>query len=515
MMFIGFDYGIVNCLVVVMWENIFQLLMLENGSVLLFFMFCVLMCEVVSEWFYCYYDVFIYSDENQVLLCWVIVVNCDEDIEVLCNSVQFGFVFLQQYVEDLEEVYFVKLFKFFFGVSGLKLQQVVLFEDLVCVMMLYIKLQVESQLFEQIDQVVIGWLINFQGFGGDEVNVQVQGIFEWVVYCVGFCDVVFQFELVVVGFDFEVIFSEEKWVLVVDIGGGIIDCFLLLMGLQWWECVDCQQSLFGYSGCCIGGNDFDIVLVFKCLMFFFGMGGEMEKGIVLLIFLWWNVVVINDVLVQSDFYSIVNGCLLNDLLCSVWDVDKVVLLLKVWCQCFSYCLVCSVEESKIVFFSVVSVEIVLLFIQDDLVIVIVQQGLEVVLDQFLICIMEQVWFVFDSSQIILDVIYFIGGSVCLLLIKKVLVVQLLGILLVGGDDFGLVIVGLVCWVQVVFCQFLFGVVVQQVCFDSGVVDYVGIFLVFYVKWFVCLDRFVYFFLFLGVYYLYCSQMFVVSNFCML
>ncbi len=46
----------------------------------------------------------------------------------------------------------VKSPKSFLGASGLKPQQVALFEDPVCAMMLHIKLQAESQLPEQIDQ---------------------------------------------------------------------------------------------------------------------------------------------------------------------------------------------------------------------------------------------------------------------------------------------------------------------------------------------------------------------------
>lgn len=46
--------------------------------------------------------------------------------------------------------------------------------------------------------------------------------------------------------------------LVVDIGGGTTDCSLLLMGPQWRERADRQQSLLGHSGCRIGGNDLDI-----------------------------------------------------------------------------------------------------------------------------------------------------------------------------------------------------------------------------------------------------------------
>ncbi|ENE0629168.1 molecular chaperone [Klebsiella pneumoniae] len=424
-MFIGFDYGTANCSVAVMRENTPQLLTLENGSALLPSMLCAPTREAVSEWLYRHHDVPTHSDENQALLRRAIAANRDEDIEVLRNSVQFGLASLQQYVEDPEEVYFVKSPKSFLGASGLKPQQVALFEDLVCAMMLHIKLQAESQLPEQIDQAVIGRPINFQGLGGDEANAQAQGILERAAHRAGFRDVVFQFEPVAAGLDFEATLSEEKRVLVVDIGGGTTDCSLLLMGPQWRERADRQQSLLGHSGCRIGGNDLDIALAFKCLMPLLGMGGETEKGTALPILPWWNAVAINDVPAQSDFYSTANGRLLNDL-------------------------VRSAEESKIALSSAASVETALPFIQDDLATAIAQQGLEAALDQPLTRIMEQVRLALDSSQTTPDVIYLTGGSARSPLIKKALAAQLPGIPLAGGDDFGSVTAGLARWAQVVF-----------------------------------------------------------------
>jgi hypothetical chaperone protein len=157
---------------------------------------------------------------------------------------------------------------------------------------------------------------------------------------------VFQFEPVAAGLDFEATLSEEKRVLVVDIGGGTTDCSLLLMGPQWREKADRQQSLLGHSGCRVGGNDLDIALAFKCLMPLLGMGGDTEKGIALPILPWWNAVAINDVPAQTDFYSAANGRLLNDLLRSARDSEKVALLLKVWRQRLSYRLVRSAERAK-------------------------------------------------------------------------------------------------------------------------------------------------------------------------
>lgn len=449
-MFIGFDYGTANCSVAVMQDNAPRLLTLENGSPLLPSMLCAPTREAVSEWLYRHHNVPADGAENQALLRRAINYNRDEDIEVLGNSVQFGLASLHQYVDDPEEVYFVKSPKSFLGANGLKPQQVALFEDLVCAMMLHIKQQAQSQLSEQITQAVIGRPINFQGLGGDDANAQAQGILERAATRAGFNDVVFQFEPVAAGLDFEATLNDEKRVLVVDIGGGTTDCSLLLMGPQWRQKADRQDSLLGHSGCRIGGNDLDIALAFKCLMPLLGMGGETEKGIALPVLPWWNAVAINDVPAQSYFYSAANGRMLNDLLRDARDADKVALLLKVWRQRLSYRLVRSAEESKIALSAQPDFNAELPFISDELATAISQQGLEEALNQPLARIMEQVKLALESSQETPDVIYLTGGSARSPLIKKALAAQLPGIPIAGGDDFGSVTAGLARWAQVVF-----------------------------------------------------------------
>ncbi|EMK0359032.1 TPA: molecular chaperone [Klebsiella aerogenes] len=449
-MFIGFDYGTANCSVAVMQDNAPRLLTLENGSPLLPSMLCAPTREAVSEWLYRHHNVPADGAENQALLRRAINYNRDEDIEVLGNSVQFGLASLHQYVDDPEEVYFVKSPKSFLGANGLKPQQVALFEDLVCAMMLHIKQQAQSQLSEQITQAVIGRPINFQGLGGDDANTQAQGILERAATRAGFNDVVFQFEPVAAGLDFEATLNDEKRVLVVDIGGGTTDCSLLLMGPQWRQKADRQDSLLGHSGCRIGGNDLDIALAFKCLMPLLGMGGETEKGIALPVLPWWNAVAINDVPAQSDFYSAANGRMLNDLLRDARDADKVALLLKVWRQRLSYRLVRSAEESKIALSAQPDFNAELPFISDELATAISQQGLEEALNQPLARIMEQVKLALESSHETPDVIYLTGGSARSPLIKKALAAQLPGIPIAGGDDFGSVTAGLARWAQVVF-----------------------------------------------------------------
>lgn len=449
-MFIGFDYGTANCSVAVMQDGAPRMLMMENGSSLLPSMLSAPTREAVSEWLYRHHQVPATGDETQALLRRAMNYNRDEDIEVLDNSVQFGLASLKQYIDDPEEVYFVKSPKSFLGASGLKPQQVAVFEDLVCSMMLHIRQQAQSQLQETIEQAVIGRPINFQGLGGDEANTQAVGILQRAAQRAGFRDVVFQYEPVAAGLDFEASLSEEKRVLVVDIGGGTTDCSVLLMGPQWRTRHDREQSLLGHSGCRVGGNDLDIALAFKSLMPLLGMGGETEKGIALPILPWWNAVAINDVPAQTDFYSSANGRLLRDLARDARDAEKVALLYKVWQQRLSYRLVRSAEESKIALSESAQIDTRLPFISDTLATAISQDRLEAALNQPLTRILEQVQLALENSSEKPDVIYLTGGSARSPLIKKALAEQLPGIPVAGGDDFGSVTAGLARWAQVVF-----------------------------------------------------------------
>ncbi|BCA39048.1 Heat shock protein 70 [Kluyvera ascorbata] len=448
--FIGFDYGTANCSIAVMQDGAPRMLTMENGSTLLPSMLSAPTREAVSEWLYRHHQVPATGDEAQALLRRAMNFNREEDIDVLSNSVQFGLASLKQYITDPEEVYFVKSPKSFLGASGLKPQQVAVFEDLVCSMMLHIRQQAQSQLTESLDQAVIGRPINFQGLGGEEANAQAVGILERAAKRAGFRDVVFQYEPVAAGLEFEATLSEEKRVLVVDIGGGTTDCSVLLMGPQWRTRHDREQSLLGHSGCRVGGNDLDIALAFKSLMPLLGMGGDTEKGIALPILPWWNAVAINDVPAQTDFYSAANGRLLRDLARDARDAEKVSLLYKVWQQRLSYRLVRSAEESKIALSETTQIDTSLPFISDELATAISQDGLEAALNQPLTRILEQVQLALENSSEKPDVIYLTGGSARSPLIKKALAQQLPGIPIAGGDDFGSVTAGLSRWAQVVF-----------------------------------------------------------------
>jgi hypothetical chaperone protein len=231
-MFIGFDYGTANCSIAVSENGTPRLLTLENDQRLLPSMICAPTRESISEWLYRHHQVATPDSETTALLQRALRYNREEDIDVQPNSVQFGLTALQHYMVDPEDVWFVKSPKSFLGATGLKPQQIALFEDLVCAMMLHIRKQGESQLDQVIDQAVIGRPVNFQGLGSEESNQQAEGILLRAAHRAGFRDVEFQFEPVAAGLDFEATLQQETRVLVVDIGGGTTDCSMSMSKIR-------------------------------------------------------------------------------------------------------------------------------------------------------------------------------------------------------------------------------------------------------------------------------------------
>ncbi|MBK0033518.1 molecular chaperone [Erwinia sp. S43] len=449
-MFIGFDYGTANCSVAIMDQGQPKMLPLEQGSPYLPSMLCAPTREAVSEWLFRHHQVPTPHAESQALLRRSVAFNREEDIEVTPASVKFGLASLAQYMDDPEEVWFVKSPKSFLGASGLKPQQVALFEDLVCAMMLHIRQSAESSLNDSVTQAVIGRPVNFQGLGGEDANQQAEGILARAASRAGFSDVIFQFEPVAAGLDFEATLSKESRVLVVDIGGGTTDCSMLLMGPQWHDKSDRSDSLLGHSGCRVGGNDLDIMLAFKELMPLLGLGGETVKGMGLPALPWWNAVAINDVPAQSDFYAAASNKLLQDLIRDAREPEKVKRLLKVWRQRLSYRLVRAAEESKIALSDRPQTLAGLDFIDDGLATDISVAALQAAINQPLERIQEQVALALETSGTKPDVIYLTGGSAKSPVLRQTLQRQLPDIPLTSGDDFGSVTAGLARWAQVMF-----------------------------------------------------------------
>lgn len=132
-----------------------------------------------------------------------IKLNAEEGLEVRSDDVKFGHEALNLYLEDPQDVYYVKSPKSFLGAMGLRDMQLSFFEDLVCAMMANIRQRTESALEQEVTQTVIGRPVNFLGRGGEESNIQAEGILRRAALRAGFKDVEFQFEPVAAGLDYE------------------------------------------------------------------------------------------------------------------------------------------------------------------------------------------------------------------------------------------------------------------------------------------------------------------------
>lgn len=258
----------------------------------------------------------------------------------------FGQAALDAYLEDPEEGYYIKSPKSFLGATSLNPIQLNLMEDVVTAMICNIKSQSEAQLQQDITQVVLGKPVNFQGLKGEESNQQALNLLTKAATRAGFKDVEFLYEPLAAGFDYEQSLSQEKSVLVVDIGGGTTDCSLLNMGPNNHGISDRFQHVLGYSGERIGGNDFDIHFAQKSLMPEFGLGSFLESGLPMPVKSFWNAVAINDIGCQTDFYSKANKLNLQHLHQNAERKELINRLISVHEQKQTYQVVNLAEQAK-------------------------------------------------------------------------------------------------------------------------------------------------------------------------
>ncbi|WDE04306.1 molecular chaperone [Thalassomonas viridans] len=268
-------------------------------------------------------------------------------LDGISGDLFFGKQALNRYLEDPSEGYYIKSPKSFLGASGLKPQQIALFEDIVAAMMAHVKQLAEQALQQDLHQVVIGRPVNFQGLKGEESNKQAIDVLTNAARRVGYRDIEFQFEPIAAGFEFEAGLERETRVLVVDIGGGTTDCSMLLMGPELMPSLDRSEHLLGHSGQRIGGNDFDIQLALKSIMPQLGMDSSLKTGKPMPVNSYREAVAINNINAQTEFYSAANGRFLQQLKRDAEQPELVERLQQVHREKLSYQLVNSAEQAKI------------------------------------------------------------------------------------------------------------------------------------------------------------------------
>ncbi|PSV47654.1 molecular chaperone [Photobacterium indicum] len=446
-MYIGFDYGTANCSVAMMEQGQPRMLPLENGNQYIPSTLCAPTREAVSEHLYRHMGISPLNTVGEQVLRRAIAMNREEDIRVEKGDLQFGQAALDLYLEDPEEVYYVKSPKSFLGANGLRDVQISFFEDLVCAMMSNIKTQAEMTTQKIITDTVIGRPVNFQGTGGERANEQAESILTQAAKRAGFNNIEFQFEPVAAGLEFESTLTENKTVLVVDIGGGTTDCSLIEMGPDWCGKADRTDSLLAHSGQRVGGNDLDIHLAFNQLMPLFGLGSKTLRGIDMPISQFWNPIAINNVIAQTDFYSSANIRTLDQLRRDASEPEKLKRLIHAYHDTLGYHIVRKAEESKITLSEAKSSQVQMHILSELLEVSISQSQMADAIETPKAKMSELVTEAVNQSGKKPDLIYMTGGTARSPILRACIEQQLPNVPVVSGSYFGSVTAGLARWAE--------------------------------------------------------------------
>lgn len=372
----------------------------------------------------------------------------EHDVTHVSEGLFYGHDAITQYMADIGEGYFIKSPKSFLGASGLRPQMVDFFEDLVGAMMLNLKQRAEKKLQQSISQVVIGRPVNFQGINADAANQQAEGILLAAAKRIGFKDVSFLFEPLAAGFDFETRLTDDKCVLVVDVGGGTTDCSMVLMGPSHCHQLDRARDFLGHTGERIGGNDFDIQLAQKALMPSFGMLSVLKTELPMPVMPFVNAMAINDLGAQSEFYDKNTTALLERLLRDTQEPLLLKRFIEMRDNKQNFAVVREAEKAKISLSEQHRHSVDLEFIESELRVDITAEDYTAMVNTLLQQISALVKEASLQADTIPDVVYITGGSAKSPLIRGV-INDLFGndIPIIDGDHFGSVASGLSVWAE--------------------------------------------------------------------
>jgi len=374
----------------------------------------------------------------------------DLRLDGLDTHLSFGREALSRYLDDPSEGYYIKSPKSFLGSTGLLPAQIAFFEHIVAAMMSHVKNLAEDEMQRELTQVVIGRPINFQGRHAEQSNKQAIEVLINAAKHVGYKDVEFQFEPVAAGFDYEAQLQKETRVLVVDIGGGTTDCSMLLMGPEYLNRLDREESLLGHAGRRVGGNDFDIQLALKGLMPNLGLDSNLKSGKPMPVNSFHEAVAINNVHAQSEFYSDKNGRFLQSLLIDAEQPELFKRLIKVHKNKLSYQVVNSAEQTKIGLTDDTSYTADLAYLDDGLKQKIERLEMFVATERELNVITDLMQDAIEQAECQPDVIFVTGGTAKSPIIREFMESKFNNLPVVIGDHFGSVTAGLSRWSERVF-----------------------------------------------------------------
>lgn len=455
-MICGFDYGTSNCAMGVFSPDADQvsLVKLEQQSAFMPSMVYALHRDLITEQLGLALpsgrlrDEFVGARSNQ--LAQAQQFRLHEGLPADETVVFVGYQAFEEYLQWPGEGYFVKSPKSFLGASGLRIEAINLFEDLVTLMMQTIKARAEQQLGEQLTHTVIGRPVNFQGLNADQSNQQALDILSISAKRAGFKHVEFLYEPIAAGLSFERSLVQEKIVLVVDIGGGTTDCAMVRMGPGLANKTNRQADFLGHSGERIGGNDLDIQLAGRHLMPLFGMQSFLKSGLPVPTQAFWEAISTNDVAAQNSFNHADMGFHIQQLLRDCREPELIKRFIKMREEQLQHHIVRSAEEAKISLSEQANVNVDLTYIEEGLAQLVSETDFASAIVRPLGKVLSLMEEAIRQAGCRPELIFITGGSGQSPIIRRAIHEKFGDIEVLDGDHFGSVTSGLTVWANQIF-----------------------------------------------------------------
>ena len=452
-MFIGFDYGSANCSVGFEKEGKVTLVPINGDSCFLSSTLYAMDRELIAEAVYHR----IADDQKpefgklrSAQLSRARLVRHELHIYPEDQVVFVGPEAIDAYLELPDEGFYVRSPKSFLGASGLRVEQVALFEDIVTLMMLEVMSRAKKHISEPITKAVIGRPVNFQGVGGEKSNVQAQEILETAAKRAGFEQVSFLFEPMAAAMDYEASMTSHKTVLVVDVGGGTTDCSMVKMGPDLQHKTDRSDDVLGHSGQRVGGNDLDIAVAMNCFMPYLGLGSKLKNNLTVPRQPFWNGVAVNDISAQREFSSLSTAKLIDVLVKDAEQPELIKRLKALRLHQMSYQFVRQAEQCKISLSQQSEFDTDLSFIETGFGINVAQNAFETAVQQPVTKFITIMNHAVAAAGVKPDVVYVTGGTAKSPVIHQCISSQFADAEIVVGDHFGSVTSGLVRWAGKIF-----------------------------------------------------------------
>ncbi|QLE85362.1 molecular chaperone [Shewanella sp. Scap07] len=452
-MFVGFDYGSANCAVGVMAAGEVKLVPLVNGSQYISSTLYAMDRELIAEAVLNQMPAAFrpdYAKLRSSQLARARAARRELDLDADEQAVFVGQAAIDAYLDMPEEGFYVRSPKSFLGAKGLRSEQIALFEDIVTMMMLHVKQSAEQSLGEPITHAVVGRPVNFQGIGGKESNQQAESILRLAARRAGFIDVAFLFEPIAAGMDYEASLTEDKCVLVVDVGGGTTDCSVVNMGPTLSGNSDRSADFLAHTGQRIGGNDLDIALAMGAFMPHLGLDTLMTNGLPVPSKPFWNAVAVNDISAQREFAALSSKTLILDLIKDAQSPQLLQRLLKVQADQLGYRIVRSAESVKIALSDNVATDAPLDYLHRGLHANVTEAMFIEAIQAPSSKITHLMQRAVEQAGQSPEVIYVTGGTARSPAIYSVIASLYPQVPIVVGDHFGSVTAGLTRWAQKVF-----------------------------------------------------------------